>query len=105
MCAQKVSSHDKETLDHQSYIKEVLSVAKNYEDKVFGNDWMVQGHTYISVVRIAFQILLINIIDHHIDPLDYCIRDELVQQMNCDKIESKRFLIDELRCGVDKKLC
>ena len=33
---------DEGTLDHERYFKEVLPVAKNYEDKVFGNDWMYQ---------------------------------------------------------------
>ena len=31
-----------ETLAHERYIKEVLSVAKKYDDKAFGNGWMHQ---------------------------------------------------------------
>ena len=50
---------DQETLDHERYIKEVLPVAKTHGDKIFGNDWMAQDHTYISGVRITSQILLI----------------------------------------------
>ena len=33
---------DEETVDHSCYIKNILPIALNYENKVFGDDWIFQ---------------------------------------------------------------
>ena len=40
--------------------------------------------------------------DHEESESTEHVRDEFVKQMNWDKIQSKRSLIDELKCGVTK---
>ncbi|CAF3081974.1 unnamed protein product [Rotaria sp. Silwood2] len=105
---------DEGTLDHQRYIKEVLPVAKNYGNRVFGNNWTYQQDGAKPHVHHLSQQWckdnFPNFIDQKhwppnspdLNPLDYCIWNEFVQQMNWDDIQSKQTLIDELKRGVKK---
>ena len=97
------------TVDHARYIKEVLPVALKYGNHVFGSNWTFQQdgarpHTHHLTqqwCRDHFPVFL----DQHqwppnspdLNPLDYCIWDELVQAIKWDKVASKTTLIDELR--------
>jgi len=105
---------DEGTLDHERYIKEVLPVAKKYGDEVFGSDWTYQQDGAKPHVHHLSQQWcndhLPNFIDKDhwppnspdLNPLDYCIWDEFVKQINWNKVKSKKTLIDELKRGVKK---
>ena len=97
------------TVDHARYIKEVLPVALKYGNHVFGSNWTFQQdgvklHTHHLTqqwCRDHFPALL----DRYqwppnspdLNPLDYCIWDELTQTITWHKVASKKTLIDELR--------
>ena len=97
------------TVDHARYIKEALSLALKYENKVFGNDWTFQQdgatpHIH-HLTQQCGQDLFPSFIDESrclsnspdLNPLDYFIWDELAGAMNSNKIISKRTLIDKLK--------
>ena len=105
---------DKEKVNHERYIKEVLPVAFRYGNKVFGNDWMFQQdgatprthHLSQEWCEENFPSLIDK--DHwapnspDLNPLDYSIWDEFVHQMNWDKVQSKQTLIEELKRAVKR---
>ena len=97
------------TVDHARYIKEALSIALKYENKVFGNNWTFQQegatpHIH-HLTQQWYQDLFLSFIDKgcclsnslDLNPLDYFIWDELACAMDSNKITSKRTLIDKLK--------
>ena len=93
---------DKSTIDHDRYIKEVLPVAIKYGNKVFGDDWTYQQdnatrHMHTLTLEWWEQIFPSFIdkdqwppISSDLNPLDYSIWDEFVQQMNWNKVQTKK---------------
>ena len=89
-------------VDHARYIKQVLPVALKYGNTVFGNDWIFQqdGATpYIHpLTQQWYQNRFPSFIDKDrcpsnssgLNPLDYCIWDELAGAMDWNKITSKK---------------
>jgi len=105
---------DKGTVDHARYIKEVLPVALKYSNKIFGNDWTFQQdgakpHTH-HLTQEWCNDNFPAFIDKDqwppnspdLNPLDYCLWDELVGAMNWDKVTSKKTLIEELKRAIKK---
>jgi hypothetical protein len=102
------------TVDHARYIKEVLPVALKYGNMTFGSDWIFQQdgarphvhHLIQQWCRDHFPAFLdkdrwpSNSPD--LNPLDYCIWDELARAMNWEKITSKTTLIEELKRATKK---
>lgn len=102
------------TVDHDRYIKEVLPVALKYGNKLLGNDWTFQQdgarphihHLTQKWCRDHFPSFINkdrwppNSPD--LNPLDYCIWDELANGMNWDQISTKSDLIDELKRATKK---
>ena len=97
------------TVDHARYIKEVLTVALKYENKVFGNDWTFQKdgatpHIH-QLTQQCCQDCFPSFIDkdhcpsnsQDLNPLDYFIWDKLADAVDWNKITSKRTLLDELK--------
>jgi len=105
---------DKGTVDHQRYISEVLPVALEYGNKVFGNEWCYQQDGAKPHTHAASQEWCRNNLPSFIDkdrwppnspdlnPLDYSIWYEFVQQMNWNKVQSKKTLINELKLAVKR---
>ena len=102
------------TVDHNRYIREVLPVALEYGNKVFGNDWTFQQdgakpHTHRLTqewCRNNFPLFIDkdqwppNSPD--LNPLDYSIWNELAQMINWERVTSKTSLIEQLKQGVKK---
>ena len=102
------------TLNHAQYIEEVPPVALDYGKIVFGDNWTFQQvgarpHTHRLSQKWgkdhfpAFydqQQWPANSPD--LNPLDYCIWDELAHAINWDQVATKQTLIDELRRAVKK---
>ena len=105
---------DKGTIDHERYIREVLSFAIKYGNKVFGDDWTYQqdgatSHTHELTQQWCKNNFPSFIDEDHWPPnspdltsLDYPIWDEFVQQMNWNKVQSKKTLIEELKRAVKR---
>ena len=105
---------DKGTVDHQRYISEVLPVALEYGNKVFGNEWCYQQDGAKPHTHAASQEWCRNNLPSFIDkdrwppnspdlnPLDYSIWYEFGQQMNWNKVQSKKTLINELKLAVKR---
>lgn len=117
VCTQGVSPliiFEKGTINHQVYIEKVLSVAKKFGDKMFGNDWTYQQdgatcHTH----RLSLEWCEANLPrfigkanwpanSPDLNPLDYFVWDEFVHQMNWNKVTSKSTLIKELKVAVKR---
>ena len=105
---------DKGTVDHQRYINEVLPVALEYGNKVFGNEWCYQQDGATPHTHAAAQEWCRNNLPSFIDkdrwppnspdlnPLDYSIWHEFGQQINWIKVQSKKTLIQELKLAVKR---
>jgi len=105
---------DKGTVNHERYIKDVLPVALKYGNKVFGDDWTFQqdgatSHTHNLTQQWCQENFPAFLDKEHwspnspdLNPLDYSIWDEFVHQINWDKVQSKKTLIDELKRAVKK---
>ena len=105
---------DEGTMDHRRYIDEILPVALKYGNEGFGDNWTFQQdgakpHTRASTqewCRMNFPSFIDK--DHwppnspDLNPLDYSIWDEFVQQINWAKVKSKKTLIDELKRSVKR---
>lgn len=105
---------DDGTVDHAQYIEKVLPVALEYGNKTFGNDWTFQQdgarpHTHHLTqqwCRDHFPSFIDK--DHwppnspDLNPLDYCIWDELANAMNWDQISTKKDLIGEIKRATKK---
>ena len=105
---------DKGTIDHERYIREVLPVVIKYGNKMFGDDWTYQqdgatSHTHELTQQWCKNNFPSFIDEDHWPPnspdltsLDYPIWDEFVQQMNWNKVQSKKMLIEELKRAVKR---
>ncbi|CAF1508948.1 unnamed protein product [Adineta ricciae] len=105
---------DKGSVDHERYIKEVLPVALKYGNKIFGDDWIYQqdgatAHTHDLTQKWCKDNFPSFLDKGHwppnspdLNPLDYSIWDEFVQQMNWDNVQSKKTLINELKRAVKR---
>ena len=93
---------DKGTIDHGRYIKEVLPVAIKYGNKVFADDWTYQqnnatSHTH-NLTQEWCEQNFPSFIDKYrwpsnstdLNPLHYSIWEQFVQQMNWNKMQSKK---------------
>lgn len=97
------------TMDHARYIREVLPVALKYGNDVLGNDWIFQQdgakpHTHhLSQQWCESHFPAFFDKDRwppnspYLNPLDYCLCDELAQAIDWDGVSSKETLIDELK--------
>ena len=102
------------TVNHDRYIEEVLPVALEFGNKVFGNRWTFQQdgarpHTHHLTqqwCRDHFPSFIDK--DHwpanspDLNPLDYSIWDELANTIEWEKVTSKRILIEQLTISVKK---
>ena len=89
-----------------------MLVVLEYDNKVFDGDWTFQRNDATPLLHRLSQEWCYehfpSLIDKDhwspnspdLNPLDYSIWDEFVQQMNRDKFRSKRTLIEELKRGV-----
>ena len=115
MCSQTVSPliiFEDGTLDHVRCINEVLPVALQYGNKVFGNHWMFQQNGGRPHIHAKTQQWCAENFPAFIDkdrwpanspdlnPLDYSIWDEVASRINWKKITSKKTLIYELKLAV-----
>jgi hypothetical protein len=103
---------DKGGVNHEKYIKEVLSVALKFGNKCFGNDWTYQQdgatpHTHRLTQEWCEEHFPSFLDKNHwplnspdLNPLDYSIWDEFVHQMNWNNVRSKQTLIKELKRAV-----
>ena len=116
-CSKGVSSlviFDQGTVNHEKYIQDVLPVALKYGNEVFGDDWTFQQdgatpHTHDLTQRWCETNFPSFLDKYHwpsnspdLNPLDYSIWDEFVQQMNWNNVKSKQTLIEELKRAVKK---
>lgn len=117
VCSKRVSPlviFEKGMVDHARYIKEVLPVALKYGNPVFENDWTFQQdgtkpHTHHLTQQWCHDSFPAYIDEDHwtpispdLNPLDYCIWDEFVKDINLNKVTSKATLIQELKTVVKK---
>ncbi|CAF1073942.1 unnamed protein product [Rotaria magnacalcarata] len=105
---------DEGTVDHTVYIEKVLPVALKYGNQFFGSDWVFQQdgakphshHLSQKWCRDNFPTFIEkdrwppNSPD--LNPLDYSIWDQLVNNINWNKVYSKTTLIKELKLSVKK---
>ena len=105
---------DKDTINHERYINEVLPVALKSDNYMLGQGWWFQqdnatAHTHHLTQKWCKDNLpgfipkdrwTAN--SHDLNPLDYCLWDELAQSMDWDQVSSKLTLVDELQRGVKK---
>jgi len=102
------------TVNQDTYINEVLPVAKKFGNKQFGNDWWFQqdgarAHTAARSQNWCRENLP-NFIEKDrwpanspdLNPLDYSIWNEIVQGMNWDKVECKESLKAQILLSVKK---
>ena len=100
------------TVDHDRYIREVLPVARDYGNKVFGDKWTFQQdgatpHTHKDSQQWC-RTNLPSFIDKDcwppnspdLNPMDYCIWNELALAIRWKKVTSKKTLISELKRAV-----
>lgn len=102
------------TVNHEVYIEKALHIAKNYGNNIFGEKWTFQQdgatpHTHHLTQQWCRDNLPSFIDKDHwppnspdLNPLDYCIWNELVNAMDWCKISSKDTLIQEIKKGVKK---
>jgi inhibitor of nuclear factor kappa-B kinase subunit alpha len=88
------------TVDHDRYIKEVLSVALKYGNDMFGNDWTFQQDGAKPHIHAKSQEWCVNNFPSFIDkdhwppnspdlnPLDYCIWNEFAQAIKLNTVTS-----------------
>ena len=105
---------DKGTVNKDRYMAEVLPVALRYGQKVFGNDFTFQQdgatcHTHRETQKWCkdnFPAFLEKTRwppnSPDLNPLDYCIWNELVRVIKWDKVTNKQTLIDELKMAVKR---
>ncbi len=105
---------DQGTVDHDRYIRKVLTVALKYGNHVFRNDWTFQQDgARPHIHRLTQQWCHDNFpsfIDKghwppnspDLNPLDYCIWNEFVKVIDWNRATSKATLIQELKRTVKK---
>ena len=102
------------TVDHDRYIREVLPVARDYGNRVFGNRWTFQQdgakpHSH-KVTQQWCEVNLPSFIDKDtwppnspdLNPMDYSIWNELALAIKWKKVTSKKTLVLELKRAVKK---
>jgi inhibitor of nuclear factor kappa-B kinase subunit alpha len=100
---------DEETVDHSVCIEKVLPVALKYVNQVFGSDWVFQQdgtkpHSH-HLTQQWCQDSFPSFIDKDqwpanspdLNPLDYSIWDEFVNNIKWEKVTSKSTLIQQLK--------
>ncbi|CAF1552944.1 unnamed protein product [Adineta ricciae] len=101
-------------VDHARYIREVLPIALEYGDQVFGDQRTFQQdgtkphihHLTQQWRRDNFPVFIDK--DHwppkspDFNPLDYSILDEFAPVIYCDKVKCKKTLIEEPKRSVKK---
>ena len=97
------------TLDHDRYIREVLPIARDYGNKVFGSKWTFQQDGAKPHIHEKTQEWCARNFPAFFDkdswppnspdlnPLDFCIWDEFAQAVKWNKVTSKKTLIAELK--------
>ena len=102
------------TLDHDRYIKEVLPVALKYGNAMFGDDWTFQQDGVKAHIHEKSQEWCAKNFPSFIDkdpwppnspdlnPLDYCVWNEIAQVIKWDAVTSKKTLIVLLKRTVKK---
>ena len=105
---------DKDTINHERYINEVLPVPLKPGNHMLGQGWWFQQdnatvHTHHLTQKWCKDNLPGFIPKDRwpanspdLNPLDYCLWDELAQSMDWDQVSSKLTLVDELQRGVKK---
>ena len=105
------------TVDHNRYINEVLPVALKYGNSIFENDWTFQQNGPKAHFPEKTQECCANnfpsfIQRNHwppnsldLDPLDYCLWDELGKTIKWNRVISKKSLIVTLKWAVKELLC
>jgi hypothetical protein len=105
---------EKWTVDHARHIKEVLSVTVKYENRMFGNGWTFQQdgakpHTYVKSQTLCEEHLPWFIGKDRwppnspdLNPLDYCLWNELGQAIEWHTVTPKTTLISALGWAVRK---
>ena len=105
---------DKTSVNHEVYIKEVLSVALKFCNKMLGDKWIYQQegatpHTHQLTQAWCARHLPSFILKDRwpanspdLNLLDYCIWNELVEAMDWSRIKTKLTLIEELKRSIKK---
>jgi hypothetical protein len=100
------------TADHDRYIKEVLRVALKYGNGILGNDWTfqqdgVKPHIHTKTQEWCPKKFSFFIYKDHwppnspdLNPLDYCIWDQLTQAISWNTVTSIKTLIVALKRAV-----
>ena len=105
---------DKISVNHEVYIKEVLPVALKFGNKMLGNNWIYQQDEATPRTHQLTQACCPRYPPSFIpkdrwpanspdlNPLDYCIWNELVEAMDWSRIKAKLTLIEELKRSIKK---
>jgi hypothetical protein len=105
---------DNGSVNHEIYIKDVLPVALKFGNKMLGDYWTYQqdgatAHTHHLTQEWCDKHFPSFISKDRwppnspdLNPLDYCIWNELVQAMDWDRVKTKQTLIEELKRSVKK---
>ncbi|CAF1683322.1 unnamed protein product [Rotaria magnacalcarata] len=117
VCSKRVSPlviFENGTVDHDRYIKEMLPVALKFGNNTFGAAWTFQQdgarpHIHVKSQEWCDKHFPCFIDKNHwspnspdLNPLDYCIWDELVHQVNWEAVKSKKTLINKVKRAVRK---
>lgn len=102
------------TVDHDRYIREVLPIALQFGDELFGDRWTFQQdgakpHTHKTTQTWCDENFPAFIDKDRwppnspdLNPLDYSIWDELALHIKWDRVTSKQTLINELKRSVNR---
>ena len=105
---------ESDTLDHEQYIKEVLPVVLKYDNDMFGDDWTLQQDGAKADIHEKSQEYCAKNLPSFIDkdhwspnspdlnPLDYCVWNEIAQVIKWNTVTSKKTLIVPLKRAVKK---
>ena len=95
---------DKTSANHHVYIKEVLPVALKFGNKMLADNWIYTNKTELHhILKHGVHTLYPKNIDGtNLNPLDYCIWNELVEAMDWSRIKTKLTFIEELKRSIKK---
>ena len=117
ICSNGVSSlviFESDTLDHDRYVKKVLPVALKYGNDMFGDDWIFQQDGAKAHMHEKSQEYCAKNFPSFIDkdywppnssdlnPLDYCVWNEIAQVIKWNAVTSKKTFIVALKRTVKK---
>ena len=100
---------ESDTLDHDRYINEVLPVTLKYGNDMFGDDWTFQQDDVMPHIHEKSQEWCVKNFSSFIDkdywppnspdlnPLDYCVWNEIAQLIQWNAVTSKKTLIVALK--------